>query len=112
MTADNTPKMLLFDPPIELLIATRGQIASCTAEGSFLHQGELTGVTIPEIGTLMQFIQAIIEGEASCVLKLNGEVIPVPPWLALHLEGLDKAGRIKLVDMPPVGDSATRTEAP
>ncbi|MHC4501821.1 MAG: hypothetical protein ACYTFI_00830 [Planctomycetota bacterium] len=107
---EDTPKMAVFEPPIELFVAKAGEVVSCTADGSFEHQGELQGVKIPDLGTLIEFVMAVNEGQVRCVCRYNGQVIGFPPWLAFHLEALEKQGRLKLVDMPEAGESGTVTE--
>jgi hypothetical protein len=111
MPDDQKPKMLTFEPPLEIFVAKAGEVVSCRGDGEFEHQGELTVATFPSLGSLLEFLTDVDEGRAQCVLKLDGQVIFIPSWLGFYLEGLDKAGRVKLVDVPEAGESGTVTKA-
>jgi len=107
MPDEQKPKMLLFDPPLNLFFAEAGEVVSVTGEGEWEHQGNLKVTSISNLWGLLQFIQAINAGQVRCCLKVDGTVVFIEPWLALHLENLHKAGRVKLVDVPPVAESAS-----
>ncbi len=107
---DETPKILTFEPPLNIFFAQAGEVVSVTGDGEWEHQGNLKVTSIANLGELVEFIQAINAGHVRCCLKLDGQVVFIEPWLACHLESLHKQGRVQLVDVPEPGESGSVTE--